>query len=359
MIRSPLAHRAALLAMASARQFAASPTRRRSPDIAASTILAVMLRDASRRHAALREAQREHYAPLVLQLPASARTMAMGGVTAATARGGRRLRQSGVGWREQHPLDHRLALSQRGDGGAARDLDERRVARDRHGGHHARRARHRRASPAAQSRSARRGRRVAPGSSLAATVAAAFNWKGFRWGAAAKYVEERAFFQRGGSSLETWASPRTSATEPSPPGSPCRTSARHIRGNGVGRSLPTRVALGIGRSGYGLGKWFDLGGAANFAVRRDGRFLPSGGGELTYVPIEGVSFSLRAGVRTPELRAQQPITGGLGVSLDRVSLDYGWEDMRGRRGSAPHLDPAALRGAARAAIPLFRRATLG
>lgn len=181
-----------------------------------------------------------------------------------------------------------------------------------------------------------------PGSSLGATVAAAFTWKGFRWGAATKNAEERAYFGRGGTYAGDIGVTRDIRNGRITTGLTVQNIGTPIRGNGVGRSLPTRVALGMGRGGYGIGKWIDLGGAANFAVRRDGRFLPSGGGELSCVPIEGVSFALRAGVRTPELHAQQPLTGGVGVSRDRLAIDYGWEDMRGSGGGAPDFDSVAL-----------------
>lgn len=278
-------------------------------------------------------AQRERYAPLVLQLPASARAMAMGGVTVVTrdvdavfgnpalVGGNNTLSLTGARYPSAATAGQLATAMNVGSLGIGMGvtmldapnpsefpplrshvlLDEQQPSR--------------------------------PGSSLAATVAAAFNWKGFRWGGAAKYVEERAFVQRGGSFAGDLGVSKDIRNGTITTGLAVQNLGAPIRGNGVGRSLPTRVALGIGRGGYGLGKWFDLGGAANLAVRRDGRFLPSGGGELTYVPIEGVSFALRAGVRAPELRAQQPITAGVGVMLDRVSLDYGWEDMRGMGGA--------------------------
>jgi hypothetical protein len=49
--------------------------------------------------------------------------------------------------------------------------------------------------------------------------------------------------------------------------------------------------------------------------------------EVSYVPIEGVSFTGRVGGRRPQLRAEQPFTAGGGITVDRVTLDYGWETL--------------------------------
>jgi len=278
-------------------------------------------------------AQRDHYAPLVLQLPASARTMAMGGVTMATrdvdavfgnpalVGGNNTLSLTGSrypGAATAGQIATAMNVGKLGIGVGVSMLDAPTTAE----------------LPPLQSQVLLDDESFArPGSGLAATVAASFNWKSFRWGAAAKYAEERAFFQRSGTYAADIGVTKDIRNGSITTGLAVQNIGTPIRGNGVGRNLPTRVALGIGRAGYGLGKWFDLGGAANLAVRRDGRFVGSGGGELSYVPIEGVSFALRAGVRAPELHAQQPITGGVGVMLDRVALDYGWESMRGGGGA--------------------------
>ncbi|MEP7383947.1 MAG: hypothetical protein ABI910_19860, partial [Gemmatimonadota bacterium] len=270
-------------------------------------------------------AQRERYAPLVLQLPVSARTLAMGGLTAATqdvdavfgnpalVGGNNTMSLSGgryPGGASTGHLATAMNVGSLGIGVGVAMLD----------------------APSLTSTFPLRSPVLLdggdlPASSLAATVAASFAWKGMRWGAAAKYAEERASLVRGGSVAADVGVSKDIRNGSITTGLMLQNLGRALSGDGSGRDLPARIALGVGRSGYGLGKWFDLGGAANLAVRRDGRVLPSAGGELTYVPIEGVSFSLRAGGRTPELRAQQPLTAGLGLMLDRVSLDYGWEDL--------------------------------
>jgi hypothetical protein len=58
---------------------------------------------------------------------------------------------------------------------------------------------------------------------------------------------------------------------------------------------------------------------------------PAGGVELAYVPIEGVAVVVRQGLRLPRERDEPLVTGGLGVTVDRWSLDYAVEPMRGGR----------------------------
>ena len=59
---------------------------------------------------------------------------------------------------------------------------------------------------------------------------------------------------------------------------------------------------------------------------RDGIVLPAFGLELGYAPLEGYSFAVRAGIRRPELRAQQPLSVGGSAALDRFALEYAYEE---------------------------------
>jgi hypothetical protein len=49
------------------------------------------------------------------------------------------------------------------------------------------------------------------------------------------------------------------------------------------------------------------------------------------VPLEGIAFRCAAGCGS--WCGQRALTGGVGVQFDRLSLDYGWEDMRGKGGA--------------------------
>jgi hypothetical protein len=93
-------------------------------------------------------------------------------------------------------------------------------------------------------------------------------------------------------------------------------------------ALPAQLAIGIATAPKGLGKWVDVGGAAELDVRRDGELFPRGGVEISYSPIDGVTFTGRAGGRRPQLREERPVTAGGGFTVDRFTLDYGWETLR-------------------------------
>jgi len=164
--------------------------------------------------------------------------------------------------------------------------------------------------------------------SLAASVAASLTWKQIRWGVAAKYVEERVTDDRaGGVAFDIGASKSLSLLN-----STVGVAVQHLgpRLDVAGRreALPAQLALGIATAPKGLGKWIDVGATAELDVRRDGELFPRGGVELSYSPIDGVIFTGRAGGRRPHLREERPVTAGAGFTVDRVTLDYGWETLR-------------------------------
>ncbi|WP_373070520.1 hypothetical protein [Gemmatimonas sp.] len=169
---------------------------------------------------------------------------------------------------------------------------------------------------------------VAGTSSIAATIAASLTWKQLRWGVGAKYVEERVSEDRaGGVAFDIGASKSLQFLN-STVGVAVQHLGPRLKVAGRRESLPAQLALGIATAPKGLGKWFDLSGTAELDVRRDGEIFPRGGAELSYVPIEGVAFTGRVGGRRPQLREERPIAAGGGITIDRFTLDYGWEALR-------------------------------
>jgi hypothetical protein len=276
-------------------------------------------------------AQRERHAPLLLQLPVAARSMAMGGLTAAT--------------RDAESVFGNPALV---GGASAVTVSMGRYASGATTGHVATTMTVGMLGVAvgAQLLDAPQ---LSPGvplrsdvltddgsyaaSALGANVAASLSWKGFRWGGAARYVEQRTGLARSGSAALDLGLSRDFVNGLLSTGFVVQHMGRDLRIGGERVDLPLRVAVGANLYGYGLGKWIDLGGATHLAVREDGEVFGSAGGEMTLVPIEGISLAVRGGVRRPELRAQRALTGGVGLQFDRVALDYGWEDMRGAGGA--------------------------
>lgn len=166
-------------------------------------------------------------------------------------------------------------------------------------------------------------------SSLAATVAASLAWKGYRWGASAKFVGERAAAdQSGGAAFDLGVS-RELLVANAVVAVAVQNIGDGLELRGSRAPLPLRAVVGASAGGFALGRWVDAGGTLQLAVDRDGVVAPGGGVEVTAVPIEGISFTARAGARRPSLDAQRPLTGGLGFSYDRLTLDYGWEHLRG------------------------------
>lgn len=166
-------------------------------------------------------------------------------------------------------------------------------------------------------------------SSSAFTVGVARTIKGLRVGASVKYAEERLAEVRDGSlafdvGLNKAMGPATlSASIQNLGASPSL--------GGMNGALPTRVTVGYGGGLFPIWEHWDIGMQSQVSVERDGFVRPAGGVELGYVPVEGVAIVLRHGLRLPRERDESLVTAGLGVNVDRFSLDYALEPMRGGR----------------------------
>jgi hypothetical protein len=165
-----------------------------------------------------------------------------------------------------------------------------------------------------------------PVSSAVGAFALATTWRGVRVGAAAKYVEQRqGSLEDGTPALDLGIAKDLARV----------TAGLAVQNIGAGihfpassSPLPLRVAVGVAAYGYTAGP-FDLSGTAGAAVLPDGLVLPATGVEVGYVPLDGYNFQVRAGIRRPELRAQQPLSFGGSASLDRFSIEYAYEDWVG------------------------------
>ncbi len=98
--------------------------------------------------------------------------------------------------------------------------------------------------------------------------------------------------------------------------------------------LPRRIGVGFGGGLYPLFEHFDIGMQSQLTLEGNRFVRPSGGVEIGYVPIEGVSIVLRNGLRLPRERDESLVTGGLGLVVDRVSIDYAIEPFRGGRAAS-------------------------
>ena len=171
--------------------------------------------------------------------------------------------------------------------------------------------------------------------SLAATAALTVRWKGIRWGAGGKYLAERVPAGRGdGAALDLGAARDVGRFTI---GLAAQNLGSHLTVAGQRADLPTRVTAGAALNRYPISTYFDVAASAAVSRERDGRIVPAGGAELSYVPLEGWLFALRAGARRVEggpTPHRQPYTFGATAALDRFALDYAFEAIRG--GHAAH-----------------------
>jgi hypothetical protein len=169
----------------------------------------------------------------------------------------------------------------------------------------------------------------AAASSLSAAAAISTTYKGFRWGGALKYVEQRV-----GDAKD--AAPAFDLGVTRDAGRVTWALAVQNLGPSLGddaaaNDMPQRYTLGMAGGGLPVGP-LDFGLSLALSVLRDGFVAPAGGMEWSYNPLEGYTFVVRAGARRPELDEQRPFTFGASFTFDRLSLDYAFEDISGGAG---------------------------
>lgn len=97
--------------------------------------------------------------------------------------------------------------------------------------------------------------------------------------------------------------------------------------------LPTEVTLGAATSTRQAGP-LDLMVAASASWHRDETWAAGGGVEVSYWPIQGRTFTGRAGYRWIEDSDMKPLTVGAGFTGDRIAIDWAFEDIEA--GDAVH-----------------------
>jgi hypothetical protein len=166
-------------------------------------------------------------------------------------------------------------------------------------------------------------------SSSAFTVGVARTIRGLRLGAAVKYAEERFGAAHDGTVAVDLGFTRQ--VGPGAIGIAVQNLGAGVRFGGEQGTLPRRVGIGYGGGMIPFNEYLDLGAQMQLTVEGDWFVRPAGGVELGYVPIEGVALVFRTGVRLPRERDEPLVTGGVGVTVDRFSLDYAVEPFRGGR----------------------------
>ncbi|MGQ0639854.1 MAG: hypothetical protein ACT4P6_03640 [Gemmatimonadaceae bacterium] len=178
------------------------------------------------------------------------------------------------------------------------------------------------------------------GTTAVTTVGASMRFKGIRWGASVKHIQliERSEKEEG-IAFDVGAQRQIGVFS----------TGLSVQNLGADldlavdqQELPLRVTLAAEGQGLPIGAFIDFGAAAAIAVDRDGEVLPAMGGQMLYTPLDGWTFTARAGVRRPAPSSnQRPLTGGAALTLDRLTIDYAVEGVK--HGDAVHRIGVRLR----------------
>lgn len=164
---------------------------------------------------------------------------------------------------------------------------------------------------------------TAPAASSAFTIGLARSIRRAKVGLAVRYVEERLGFDRnGGMTLDAGMQmPLGVGT--------LGISAQHLGAapTVTDGSRPERLSVGWSAMRPMHVAW-DVGVTTQVTVEADGFVRPIGGIEAAYVPIQGVAITLRGAARAPRTAEDAALTGGLGLTIDHLVLDYAVEPRR-------------------------------
>lgn len=152
--------------------------------------------------------------------------------------------------------------------------------------------------------------------SALATVGAAIQYKGFKIGAAGKYVEDRNFLHAStfafdlGTSRSLFGGTAALAVQ---------NIGRRAGGDLNAAPLPRQVAAGWATSK--TAGPLDLSFFTQASYRTDWASAAAGV-EAGYSWIEGLSVTLRAGLRRPEVTGEVPLSLGGAFTADRLTVEY-------------------------------------
>jgi hypothetical protein len=167
-------------------------------------------------------------------------------------------------------------------------------------------------------------------SSLAASVGYARTMFGVRAGASLRYAEERIGAARDGTTSVDLGLAKGFVFDNVVVGLAVQHLGEGLRLAGTRAALPTRVTLGLSGANYPVNPWLDVGASAAVSVLRGGTVAAAGGVEASLVPLPGYAISGRVGGRRTLVPGERPVTAGLGLTRDRLSLDYAYEPFASR-----------------------------
>ena len=170
---------------------------------------------------------------------------------------------------------------------------------------------------------------AAQGTSALFAIGGAIVWKNTRFGAAAKYASDRVSLS---TPIKNSVFVADIGVARSIVGGTGALSVQNLGGSsgddGTGIKAPKQVLMGWSTA-RPVGQ-LDLGLYTQLTLRDDWT-APAGGVEIGYSWIEGYVVSVRAGVRRPESGPEHPFTLGAALTADRVTVEYGVQFFEGGR----------------------------
>jgi hypothetical protein len=97
-------------------------------------------------------------------------------------------------------------------------------------------------------------------------------------------------------------------------------------------NVPERLSLGVTSQSIPVGAFIDVTPMVAVSVNRVHDVRPSGGVNFAYTPVQGFVFEARVGVRWVDSTTAQkpsPVSLGLGFTLDQLSIDYALQPYTG------------------------------
>ena len=94
--------------------------------------------------------------------------------------------------------------------------------------------------------------------------------------------------------------------------------------HGRGVRIPTQLALGVSTERFEVGE-LDMFLTSQIMRRRDGEIIPAGGFELSYWPVQGYTFRLRAGLQRVVEDERSPFTFGFAFTGDALTVEYAFQ----------------------------------
>jgi hypothetical protein len=160
-----------------------------------------------------------------------------------------------------------------------------------------------------------------------ASVAFAQTWKSTRFGVAAKYAQDVSASVRLSRPLADVGVARAWF------GNTVGLAVQNIGNDrdtvfGQTIEMPVRTTLGLSRAQ--IAGPLDVYGTAAISMLRTDRLDASGGIEAAYSWLSGYSVALRAGLRRRDIGIN-PFTAGAGLTIDRMSIDYALETLSNGR----------------------------